>query len=266
MSFTYEDIEAYAVGFILVMAIYGLMFWLLPKLFARAKKAAAPVTAPIVAAVKEAVKFKFPYPVTEVAGADAFALWEESRKRGETGTVLFGGYEQGIDDHAQSMVYRKFSPAEYIARAVKKPEPFPTKPKPKLPKEWPHQGPIVSDRNPFVIYKNPEGFKSYVALVTTPAKDDAEIFAHLKFGGWNGCPEPDVHVAAMRKWQRDYGAELVGFTLDALDVRVKRRPATRQEAMVLAREHQKYCPTNEATLPEIAAELMETDWWHFWWD
>jgi hypothetical protein len=270
MSLTYEDIEAYAFGFGVVLAIYGVFFWLLPKLFSRVQQKVSPITAPVtqavVNAVKEVVKHRFALPTTEVSGAEAMKAWEASRMNGARGTVLFGGNREGIDGYAHIMSFRSDSAEVYLSRAAKKPDPYPTRSSPKLPTHWPEVGPFHGERNPFGIHLHPEGFKPVVLLVTTPADDDAAILAHLKFGGWNACPEPDMHVALLRKWQRDYGAELVAFTADTLDIRVARRPSTRQEAMQLAREHQKYCPTNEATIAERAAELLLMDWWHFWWD
>jgi Domain of unknown function (DUF4253) len=88
----------------------------------------------------------------------------------------------------------------------------------------------------------------------------------LKLGSWNAVPEAEVFVALLRKWRRDYGAELVALSTDTMDFRVTRRPTTQQEALVIAREHAKFCPSTELTIAERAAELMQLDWWHFWWD
>ncbi len=55
------------------------------------------------------------------------------------------------------------------------------------------------------------------------------------------------------------------FRSDTLDIRVSRKPETREEALLLAREHKKFCDSG-ATLVESAAELMQINWWHFYWD
>jgi hypothetical protein len=266
MSFSYDDIEAYAFGFAAVLVIYAVIEWGLPALFGRAKKLAAPVVAPVAAKITEAMKPVFPFPSTPVAGAEALAAFDTARKGGAKGVVIFGWGKDQLSNLAHGMSFRKETPQQILAMADAKPEPFPSKSKPKQPVTWPVVGPFKMDRVPFLASLHPDGFKPEVSIVTTPAADDAEILAHLKFGGWNACPEPYIHVAMMRKWQRDYGAELVAFSHDAMDVRVKRRPQTQAEALMLARAHLKYCPSNETTIAETAAELMETDWWHFWWD
>jgi Domain of unknown function (DUF4253) len=134
-----------------------------------------------------------------------------------------------------------------------------------MPGTWENVGPFTDDGHPFLVKQHPAGFKEVVTLAFIPAETSAEVPAYLQLGGWNAVPEADIMVALFRKWQRDYGAEIVAVSLDAIDVRVSRKPETREEALLLAREHRKFCNAG-ATLAETAAELMETDWWHFYWD
>jgi Domain of unknown function (DUF4253) len=74
----------------------------------------------------------------------------------------------------------------------------------------------------------------------------------------------------LRKWQRDYGAELVGMSGDVLNIRVKKRPDNKTQAMVLATEMYHYAPDivlqGTETISALAASLMESDYWYFWWD
>jgi hypothetical protein len=92
----------------------------------------------------------------------------------------------------------------------------------------------------------------------------------MHYGNWNDCPSPAYHVAALRSWRDRYGAELVGFNADTLNLRVSRKPPTREEALALAREHYFYCndivDQGVRTYRKLAAGLMESDWWFFWWD
>jgi Domain of unknown function (DUF4253) len=48
------------------------------------------------------------------------------------------------------------------------------------------------------------------------------------------------------------------------------RPKTREEALALARDQYVYCADNidqgVRTYSALAAALMESDWWYFWWD
>jgi hypothetical protein len=107
-------------------------------------------------------------------------------------------------------------------------------------------------------------------IVILPTDDWTTIPAYLRWGNWNGCPAPEYHVAAFRSWRDRYGAELVGLSHDVVNIRVRRRPKTRAEALDLAREQYSYCSDiveqGVGTLSALAAALMEHDWWFFWWD
>lgn len=110
--------------------------------------------------------------------------------------------------------------------------------------------------------------KCHVALL--PTDDWTTVPAHLLWGGWNDCPKPEYHVAALRSWRDRFGAELVGLGHDTMHIRVARRPQTQAAALELAREHYLYCSDivdqGTGTLAPLAAELMASDWWFFWWD
>jgi hypothetical protein len=109
-----------------------------------------------------------------------------------------------------------------------------------------------------------------VQLVILPTDDWTTIPAYLQWGNWNGCPAPEYHVAALRSWRDRFGAELIGLSHDVMNIRVKRRPETREAALDLAREQYAYCSDivdqGVETLSALAAVLMESDWWYFWWD
>lgn len=109
-----------------------------------------------------------------------------------------------------------------------------------------------------------------VLIGVAPTDDWTTVPAYLRWGGWNGCPEAEYHVAAMRNWRDRYGAELVGISFDTINLRVARKPKTRDEALALAREQYVYCPDDieqgVQTYSALAAALMESDWWYFWWD
>ena len=111
---------------------------------------------------------------------------------------------------------------------------------------------------------------SKVQLVILPTDDWTAIPAYLKWGNWNGCPAPEYHVAALRSWRERFGAELIGLSHDVMNIRVKRRPETRDAALDLAREQYVYCSDivdqGVETLSALGAVLMQSDWWYFWWD
>jgi hypothetical protein len=109
-----------------------------------------------------------------------------------------------------------------------------------------------------------------VQIVILPTDDSSTIPAYLHWGNWNGCPSPEYHVAALRSWRERFGAELVGLSHDVMNVRVRSRPPTREAALELAREQYVYCSDivdqGVQTLSALAAVLMHSDWWYFWWD
>lgn len=107
-------------------------------------------------------------------------------------------------------------------------------------------------------------------VLLIPTDDGTSVPAYLRWGGWNACPPPEYHVAALRSWRDRYGAELIGLSADVMNLRVTRRPSSREEALSLAREQYDYCSDNvdqgSGTLAGHAATLMASDWWYFWWD
>lgn len=109
-----------------------------------------------------------------------------------------------------------------------------------------------------------------VHILLIPTDEGAAVPAFLRWGGWNDCPGPEYHIAALRSWHERFGAELVGITGDVINLRVARRPATREAALDLAREQYLYCEDivdqGTETLAPLAATLMQEDWWFFWWD
>lgn len=109
------------------------------------------------------------------------------------------------------------------------------------------------------------------AIITTlPTGNAYEAPAYLKYGGWNSCPETEYHVSLHRHWHERYGATIVTMTHDVIECRVKRRPTTRDEAIVLAWEQCFYAPDivtqGTETIAPLAAGLMNSDVWFFWWD
>jgi hypothetical protein len=112
--------------------------------------------------------------------------------------------------------------------------------------------------------------KSVVRIALIPTDDPTAIPAYMNWGDWNACPSPAYHVAALRAWRDNYGAELIGLGPDVINLRVARKPATREEALELARAHYVYCndiiEQGVGSYRALAAGLMASDWWFFWWD
>ncbi|HEX4737910.1 MAG TPA: DUF4253 domain-containing protein [Allosphingosinicella sp.] len=137
--------------------------------------------------------------------------------------------------------------------------------------DWPEDDALEPERGPSLILdaltREPLE-QAHILLI--PAKAGHEVPALLRWGGWNRCPPAEHHVAALRQWHEDYGAELVGLSGDVMELRVARRPQTRDEALHLAREQYLYCSdildVGRGDLATLAALLLESDWWYFWWD
>jgi len=130
--------------------------------------------------------------------------------------------------------------------------------------DWPQSAP----GSPGLTVAGQPSVKVYIALI--PTDDWTTVPAHLNWGGWNANPSPEYHVAALRSWREHHGAELIGLSGDVMNLRIARAPKTRTEALALAKEHYAYCndivDQGLETLSNLAAYLMEADWWFFWWD
>jgi hypothetical protein len=94
--------------------------------------------------------------------------------------------------------------------------------------------------------------------------------AILKYGGWHACPEPEVHCAFHRQWQERFGAEITGMSSAVVECAVKNPPTDRKAATILAWEQYWYCADNVeqgcGSVSRLAATLMNSPYWYFWWD
>ncbi|HSX54999.1 MAG TPA: DUF4253 domain-containing protein [Sphingomonas sp.] len=137
--------------------------------------------------------------------------------------------------------------------------------------EWP-KAVAEADLPGLTVANDPATGKplSEAYLLMLPARASWEIPAYLRWGNWNACPPAEYHVAALKRWHERFGAELVGIGADMMNVRVKRRPSTRDEALALADEQYRYCPDiidqGVGSRSALATLLMASDWWFFWWD
>jgi hypothetical protein len=136
--------------------------------------------------------------------------------------------------------------------------------------EWPKNAQGQSD---FVVPRNIlklEEFHKSVDVGLVPAQNSWEVPAYLSFGGWNDCPYSYEQVAVLRYWNEIYGAELVCLSSDILEMKVTRQPASREEALKLAQEQYWFCydivEQGVGTIENLAATLLASDVWYFWWD
>ena len=97
-----------------------------------------------------------------------------------------------------------------------------------------------------------------------------QLPAVLNYGGWNDCPEAAVHCAFHRKWFTEYGAEITGMSGDIVECLVRSPPRSREAAIQLAWEQFWYCEDivdqGCGSISNLAATLLNSDYWYFWWD
>jgi hypothetical protein len=97
-----------------------------------------------------------------------------------------------------------------------------------------------------------------------------EIPAYLRFGDWNDCPAPEMHVAVLQYWAKEYDIEIYSMAGDVTECLVARPPASRGAAMKLAHEQFLYCTDivlqGTESLAVLAATLEDSAVWYFWWD
>lgn len=234
----------------------------------------------------------FPYPLTIVDGDDALAEYERLKASDEGSPVVIGGpselamvrefYELKLEHEPSTEILLARAgelrfPATLRAQIDRETELFRRRNpgvelEDEIPEElvgdWPDQieGDTFKLTAAYDVVTGKPWPRTHIALI--PTGDWTEIPAYLRAGGWNAVPDSANLVAALRSWRDRYGAELVGFTHDTMDFRVKRLPTSREEALDLAREHYLFCTDTlgELTLRERAALLIENDWWFFWWD
>src|SRR6267143_993922 len=116
----------------------------------------------------------------------------------------------------------------------------------------------------------PSEFDKRTVIGLLPVSHSSQVLQIVNYGDWNACPPVHEHVAVHNYWNERYGAENVCLSSDILEIRANRRPANREEALALAREHYLYCKDiveqGTGTIQELAAGLMASDAWFFWWD
>jgi hypothetical protein len=237
----------------------------------------------------------FPFEIVETTGENALAQWEQLKAAGRGVPVIVGDIAGILEPFSadQSATRRPVQETLAAANAIRFPEGLfkmrrdekaaalemlrkldPSSDSEDDDHEPPlGEWPAATSESPglSVAYDVQTGQPlAKVHIVLVPTADPTTVPAHLQWGHFNDCPAPEYHVAALRHWRDRYGAELVGLDRDTLNLRVARRPTSRDEAIDLARLQYAYC--NDIVdqglddLSALAATLMADDWWFFWWD
>ena len=246
----------------------------------------------------------FPYQIVTVPGAQALSEWQRLSEDPATTPIILGGdddldrvtqafdpeygwtrdvtvaeilsradnlsHPQAIDDlrEAEMQQLLEFMRKERGDKADTMIESLSTT-SPELVGTWPDTA--QTQTTIFSIHDYMTGRPyTQIHIAILPTADPTEAPAYLYFGGWNANPAPEYHVAALRSWRDRYGAVPVAITGDVIELRVGTRPESQAAALDLATEQYRYCEDivlqGTGTLSNLAATLMESDYWYFWWD
>ena len=104
-------------------------------------------------------------------------------------------------------------------------------------------------------------------LVKVPVTEPWRIWAYLPYGGWNSCPKVTEHMAVSKYWYEQYGAYPAALSFDTIDYAVE-KPV--EDLEKLAYEMGAYCfdivEQGCETYSALAASLVNSRIWNFWWD
>jgi hypothetical protein len=111
---------------------------------------------------------------------------------------------------------------------------------------------------------------SNVHIAMIPAAEAWMVPCYLRIGGWNECPNAEEHAAIFKYWGEKYGARVVCIGDDVIEMIVTRPPTTREDALALAKEQYLYCADivqqGTESIEVLAAGLLNSRVWYFWWD
>lgn len=218
-----------------------------------------------------------PFEMISVPGREAVQAWERLRGRPGQTPIILGGQED-IQHMVESFESDSKSAEQVLAQAGQID-----------PKRWLRE---QYDADPDLYALEPAAWpkaeageqrglsvhldvltqrpKEQVLIALMPTANAWEVPAYLRYGGWNDCPAVEVHVALHRRWHTKWGAEIACMSGDVVECVVARPPATREEAMKLAREQFVYCPDivhqGVQSLEALASLLQGGKTWYFWWD
>jgi hypothetical protein len=135
--------------------------------------------------------------------------------------------------------------------------------------DWPGE---VAAKGSISLHKDvlSRKIKPEVYLGLAQIEEPWQLPAIVKYGAWNECPEPEVHCAFLRQWQERFGAEITGMSRDVIECAVRRPPTEREAAIALAWDQYWYCADiveqGCESISNLAATLLGSPYWYFWWD
>lgn len=221
-----------------------------------------------------------PFDVITVPGKNAIAKLRELRAAfSSTGQYPFLiGDEEEYDHLSESSEESEEEPSEVIEKSlIYNPQQEVDEIREEIEEEgsdgilgeWPGEN---ADKGQIGIHKDVStgAVKSKIYLGLAKLKQSWQLPAIVGYGGWNECPSPAVHCAFHRKWQKEYGAQIVTMSASVIECRLSKPPRNRKVAMDLAFQHYRYCgdivDQGHETVSALAATLLNSSYWYFWWD
>lgn len=226
-----------------------------------------------------------PYPLIEVPGRDTMALVAQMRGEGAGVPIILGSSADvalvfddfdASADTADSILLRAhqldlkawLAQVERSERASNAEDNLPWPPR----GIWPDPVPVgrLPAHIPWALFDPKSGQMwetAFVALL--PCGRAAEAPAFMRFGDWNACPAPEVHIAIARAWAERYGASLLALSSRTAAFEVARPVTSRSDALNLATDMYLYCndvvDRGYGTIDGLAASLMDAKLWQFFW-
>lgn len=205
-------------------------------------------------------------------GDEAFGVWRRLARvcRGNGFWPVILGEAQNIERLAEAAEFvEDDSPAQTLAHAATG-DAEAAEAEPDVG-EWPDEDEIERNTTPLAVADVSTG-ETYdeVVIAIIEAEHSWQVPAFLQYGNWNDCPEPALHVARHRDWHERFGSDICSVTADTIECVVTRPPTNRDDAMELAQEQYVYCydivEQGTQTLRNLAAVLVGSPLWFFWWD
>jgi hypothetical protein len=218
----------------------------------------------------------------KIAGCDAIRLLNQHRSRypatGQYPFLIGDAEELGrvreaadFNDRDSTGIVRAsldIKTPEWIAGRRKDAEEYEFSPH-EILGDWPGE---VAEKGSIGLHKDvlTGEIKPEVYLGLAQIEKSWHLPAILKYGAWNECPQPEVHCAFHREWQERYGAEITGMSGDVVECTVMKPPTDRKTSIILAWEQYWYCADiveqGCGSVSNLAATLLNSPYWFFWWD
>lgn len=139
----------------------------------------------------------------------------------------------------------------------------------KLLGQWPGESPSKGE---ILLHKDivTGRLKPSVTIGLVKIEEPWQLPAAIEYGGWNACPEPKVQCAFHRLWMKEFGAQITGASGDIIECTVANPPTDPESAVELAWQQYWYCADivdqGTETINNLAATLINSHYWYFWWD